>query len=42
MYACLHEYLDSFLHYVAFRTIHLQHEEGEDLLSKEVPYHDLF
>ena len=37
MFVCLHEYLHSFLHYAAYRRIHLQHWEGEDLISKEVP-----
>ena len=40
MYMCLHEYLHSFLHYAAYRRIHLQHGEGEDMISKEVPNHD--
>ena len=34
MYACLHAYLNSFLHYAAYRGIHSQHGEGEDLISK--------
>ena len=42
MYVFLHEYLQSFLHYAAYRRIHLQHGVGEDLISKEMPNYDPF
>ena len=42
MFVCLHEYLHSFLHYAAYRRIHLQHGMGDDLISKGVPNHDPF
>ena len=42
MYACLHECLHSLMLYAVNWRINLQHGEGEDLISKEVPFHDPF
>ena len=42
IHVCLNEFLHSFKHFVAYRTIDLLHGAGEELLSKVVTYHDQF
>ena len=41
-YVCLHECLRSFQHYAAYRKIDLQRGAEEEMISKEVTYHDPF